>query len=297
MALILPSFGQNVSILDASLKWNIGTHFQFDGPIHPYDFWTTSFLHVEGDTLMNEKHYKKLVSCADSLCGKKSLKSYIREEASRVYLANKTEELIQFDFNLQQGDTMIMDFLQSVNRDLRIYIRVDSVKSIVLRDQKGRIAQYVTVFDYYKSRLGVYSINDVFVEGIGSLKFGLEYPITLFITAEHTRSPTLLCFYSGDNINYSNPEINNCYLSTEVQQLLKQPVLIQVLTSNRGILEIQLIEAKAGKLFVFDINGKLISGQAVNQSGSQFCLPSSGVYLYRFESDKGEVQTGKVMLK
>lgn len=297
IALILPTLGQNISILDASLKWNIGTHCVKYGPINPYDKWTTSFFHTEGDTLMNEKHYKKLVSCADSLCGKQSQKSYIREESRQVFLANKTEELIQFDFNLLQGDTMIMDFLLDIRRDIRLYIRIDSVKSIVLQDQKERIAQYVTVFDYYKGRLHDYSINDILVEGIGSLKFGLEYPITLFITADQVCSPALLCFYTGEGLIYANPKINSCYLSTGLLQLPQQPELVQVSASNLGMLEIQLIEAKAGKLFVFDLNGKLILGQAVNSSVTQFCLSSSAVYLYRFESDKGKVQTGKVMVR
>lgn len=293
MALIRPSFGQNVSILDASLKWNIGTHCVNEGPFNTYDKWSTSFLHTEGDTLMNEKHYKKLISCADSLCGKKSLKFYIREEAGRVFLANKTEELLQYDFNMQKGDTMIMYFLQL--HDLPYCIRVDSVKSLVWSDKKERITQYVTVFEYYRGTIGGYSLNDVLVEGIGSTKFGIEYQYGMFFTTGGGCGHALLCYYSGDNIIYSNPEINKCYLSTGVQQLLKQPELVQVLPNNHGILEIQLTEAKAGKLFVFDINGKLISGQAVNQSGSQFCLPSSGVYLYRFVSDKGKVQTGKVL--
>jgi hypothetical protein len=63
------------------------------------------------------------------------------------------------------------------------------------------------------------------------------------------------------------------------------------------MLEIQLIEAKTGRLFIFDLNGKQILGQAVNQSDAQFCLPSVGVYLYRFVSDKGKVQTGKVLVR
>lgn len=288
--------GQNVSILDASLKWNIGTHCVNEGPIQPYDKWSTSFLHTEGDTLMNEKHYKKLVSCADSLCGKKSLKSYIREEAGQVFLANKTEEHIRFDFNLQKGDTMIVDFLQDVNRNVRLYIRIDSVKSMVLQDQKRRIAQYITVFDYYNSKLGGMSINDVFVEGIGSLRFGLEYPIGLFITGDQWCSPALLCFYYGEGLIFSNPEINNCYLSTGLLQL-QQSKIVQVFANAYGMLEIQLTKANAGKLFVYDLNGKQIFGQAVNHSGTQFCLPSSGIYLYRFESDKGEIQTGKVVVK
>jgi len=294
--LIFPTFGQNVSILDASLKWNIGNHCVNEGPYKPYNFWITSFLHTEGDTLMNEKHYKKLVSCVDSLCRKESLRSYIREDAGRVFLANKTEELLQFDFNLQKGDTMIMDFMQDVMRYTRMYIRVDSVKSLVFQDQKWRIVQYVTVFDYYKSKLSERSKSDVFVEGIGSLKFGLEYPMGLFVTGDEGCSPALLCFYSGENLIYSNTEINNCYLSTGLLQLL-QPELIQVSTNIPGMLEIQLIEAKTGRLFIFDLNGKQILGQAVNQSDAQFCLPSVGVYLYRFVSDKGKVQTGKVLVR
>lgn len=296
MLIIFQVFGQKISILDASLKWNIGNHCVNVGPINPYDKWATSFLHTEGDTLMNGKHYKKLISCADSLCGTKSLKSYIREEAGQVFIANKTEELMQFDFNLQKGDTMIMDFLLDVSRDVRLYIRVDSVKSIVLLDQKERIVQYVTVIDYYKSSLHEESIKDVFVEGIGSLKFGLEYPMILFITADQVCYPNLLCFYSGEGLVFANPEIDNCYLSTGISEI-RQPELVQVISNNHGMLEIQLSGAKAGKLFVFDLQGKQIFEQKINKSGSQFCLPSQGIYLYRFLSDKGDVQTGKVLVE
>ena len=103
MLLMQSAFTQDVSILDSSLKWNIGTHCVNEGPINPYDKWATTFLHTEDDTLMNDKHYKRLISCSDSLCSKKSLKAFIREDSGRVYLANKTEELIQYDFNLPTG--------------------------------------------------------------------------------------------------------------------------------------------------------------------------------------------------
>jgi hypothetical protein len=293
--LILKALAQDVSIMEPNLKWNVGTHFIFEGPIDPYDYWSTTFLHIEDDTLMNEKQYKKLISCSDSLCGKERLKSYIREEANQVFLANKKEELLQFDFNLSKGDTVIMDFLQDVSRQKRLYIRVDSVKSMIFLDQKERLAQYVTVFDYYNNEPSSYSINDIFVEGIGSLKFGLEYPITLFITGEHVISPTLLCFYSGDNLIYSNPKINNCYLSTSILEI-RQPELIQVSASN-GMLELRLNHANFGKFYVFDLHGKRILEQTVNKSISQFCMPEFGIFLFRFETTEGKVQTGKVLVK
>lgn len=288
MVLVLQTIGQNVSILDSSLKWNIGINCVNEGPWNPYDKWATTFQHTEDDTLMNDKHYKRLISCSDSLCRKQSLKAFIREEAGRVYLANKTEELLQFDFNLQKGDTMIMQLFKVGDFIPKYYIQIDSVKNLLWPDQKKRIVQYVTI-------LG--SMPDILVEGIGSLTFGIQYPSDLLFTGGSGCWPHLLCFYSGKSLIYDNPEFNNCYLSTGLQQLLKQPELVQVLNSNHGLLELQLAEAKAGKLFVFDIEGKLIIGQSVNQSGTQCCLPSSGIYLYRFVSDEGKVQNGKVLVK
>ena len=283
--------GSKVSIQDASQKWNIGTHCVNEGPMDPYDKWTTSFLHIEGDTLMNENHYKKLVSCNDLFCEVKRLKSYIREESGQVFLANKIEEIALYNFNLQQGDTMIMDFLLKINR--RYFIQVDSVKTMVFEDNKERIAQYVTVSDYQYRE---YSIPDVFVEGIGSLTFGLEYPINLFVTGGQGCYPAMLCFYSGENLIYSNPEHKSCYLNTGLLQF-QQPEMVQVYSNGHGMLEIQLAEVKAGRIIVFDLIGKRILDQAVSRSGNQFCLPSFGIYLYRFESDKGKVQTGKVLVK
>ena len=296
IALVFPTFGQNVSVLDPSLKWNIGSHCVDEGPFNPYNYWKTSFLHTEGDTLMNEKHYKRLISCADSLCGKQSLKSYIREDAGQVYLANKTEELLQFDFNLQKGDTMIMQLFKRGDIITRYFIRIDSVKTLLWPDQKIRITQYATVFSYYNSKHEEgYSLNDVFVEGIGSLKYGLEYPMNLFVTGNTQCYPTLLCCHSGTILLYTEPTINSCYLSTGLLEL-QQPNLVQVTANKPGMLAIQLTEAEAGKLFVFDTNGKLILGQSVNRSGTQFCLPSTGIYIFRFVSDKGKVQTGKVLV-
>lgn len=287
--------GQNISMLDTASKWNIGYHCVDEGPIHPYDFWTTGSYLTEGDTVMNEKHFQKLFNCEDSLCVIRSFEAYVREESGQTFFANDTEELIQYDFNLQKGDTLILEFLWDIPKEEPLYIRIDSVNTIETHDQKTRRVQYVTVFSYYKRELGDYSINDVFVEGIGSLKFGIEYP-RLFVTGSFGCFPeALLCFYTDGKLVYSNPDINNCYLSTEVQQLPQEPELVRV-TANNGMLEIQFTKVKAGKLFVFDLQGKRIIGQSVNHSGTQFCLPSQGVYLYRFVSGKGEVQTGKVLL-
>ncbi|MDO8952214.1 MAG: hypothetical protein Q7U86_06280, partial [Draconibacterium sp.] len=70
---------QNISITDSLNRWNIGLNCVSEEPIDPYNRWSTYFEHIEGDTIINEKHYKRLVHCLDSMCVNKSFKSFIRE--------------------------------------------------------------------------------------------------------------------------------------------------------------------------------------------------------------------------
>ena len=295
IAFAFSAFGQ-VSILNNSLKWNVGTHCWDEGAYNPYDRWSTAYQYVKGDTVVNEKHFKKLVSCTDSPCTAENLKAYIREETRRVYLANKFEEVCQFDFNLQKGETMLMQLLRRGDISRTYYVHIDSVKQIVWSDQKERKVQYVKVFDYYNDKLGSASINDVFVEGIGSLNYGLEYPTGLFITGDSWCFPTLLCFYSGNSLIYLNQKINNCYISTGLDQFLDQSNMIRIFSGTSGILQVHAVDDIEGYLHVYDLGGKLILRQKLSRSGIRLCLPSSGVYLYRFESLKHKVQAGKILV-
>ena len=285
---------QNISITDSLNRWNIGLNCVNEEPIDPYNRWSTYFVHIEDDTVMNNKHYKKLFHCADSTCINKSFKSFIREDSGKVFLADKNRELILYDFNLNQGDSLIMYFLWDDMDSNPYFIQVDSVKTGIFQDQKERLMQFVSVYDY---RHRGYSRNDVLVEGIGSLRFGLEYPGNLFITGANGCYANLLCFYPDKNLVYSNPEFNDCYITTSINQLQLKPELVNVFSAQNGILVVELTNSVPGTIFVFNTLGELISQEKVFDSTSQFCIPGSGVYLFRFVSDDGRVQTGKVFIR
>ena len=285
---------QNISITDSLNRWNIGLNCVSYEPIDPYNKWSTYFVHIEGDTLFNNKHYKKLFHCADSTCINKSFKSFIREDSGKVFLANKTRELLLYDFNLKQGDSLVMYFLWDDMDSNPLFIQVDSVKTAIFQDQKERLMQFVSVYEYRKRGR---SINDVLVEGIGSLRFGLEYPGNLFITGANGCYANLLCFYTDKNLVYNNPEFNDCYITTEINQVQLKPELVNVFSAQNGILVVELTISVSGTIFVFNTLGELVSQEKVFDSTSQFSMHATGVYLYRFVSDDGRVQTGKVFIK
>lgn len=283
---------QNISITDSLNRWNIGLNCVSHEPIDPYNRWSTYFVHIEGDTVMNNKHYKKLFHSADSTYLNKDFKSYIREDSCKVFLANKSRELILYDFNLNQGDSLVMYFLWDDMDSNPLFIQVDSVKTAIFQDQKERLMQFVSVYDYHHRD---YSINDVLVEGIGSLQFGLEYPVSLFITGGSCIR-RLLCFSMNDNLVYTNPEFNNCYI-TSINQVQLKPELVNVFSASNGILVIEHTSSVSGKIFVFNTLGELVSQEKILDSTSQFCMPGTGIYLYRFVSDDGQTQTGKVFIR
>jgi hypothetical protein len=285
---------QNISVTDSLNRWNIGLNCVSEEPINPYNRWSSYFVKIEGDTLMNEWHYKKLFHCADSTCINKSFKSFIREDSGKIFLADKTRELILYDFNLKQGDSLIMYFLWDDRNSTPVFIQIDSVKTDIFQGKIERIVQYVTVRDYnYRE----YSFNDVFVEGIGSLWFGLEYPTNLFVTGGAGCNQNLLCFSIDDNLVYTNPEFNDCYITTGNNQVQLKPGLLSVFSAPNRMLVVELTNSISGKILIFNTLGEIVSQEKILNSTSQLYIPGTGVYVYRFVSDDGRVQTDKIFIR
>lgn len=284
---------QNNSMSDSLNRWNIGLNCVSEEPIDAYNRWSTYFEHIEGDTTINEKRYKRLVHCLDSMCVNKSFKSFIREDSGKVFLADNTREFILYDFNLKQGDSLVMYYLNDERNSNPLFIQVDSVKSGIFHDQKERIMQYVTVSAYHYRES---SFKDVLVEGMGSMRFGLEFPVSLFVTGSSQCYPNLLCFYTDKNLVYTNPEFNYCYITTGIAQFHKKPELIKVFSAPNGILVLELTSSDTGTIFIFNLLGEMVCQKRILDSTSQVYMPGTGIYLYRFVSDDGQIQSGKTFI-
>lgn len=256
-----------------------------------------SIIVIENDTVVHQKNYKKLICYSDSNYTKIIDTYFIRDDSTgKVFLADEKEEIVAFDFNLAVGDTFILNILGDEPDYLKLFFRVDSVKTIMLADNNEYQAQYVTVCSYYKDELEDCgrTISDIWVKGVGSLKFGIIYPM-LFSTGG--RAPFLLCYFSNQKLVYQSPDCINCYSYVSAPSLSTQKRLISLFPTSEGMLHLQKLNKEKGEFFLYSLEGQQLLNQKIAKDETEFCVPTNGIFLYRFETGNGEVQTGKVMVR
>jgi len=287
-----PSF-----ITEGSRRWNLGINSLDDGPINPYNHWKTSFLVSDGDTLVKGQWYKNIYECTDSLLNGNRLRCFIRQDSSgKVFLANHSKEMLAFDFRMKVGDTLIVNFFETENDDLKLCFIADSIGSIQLLDNKEYSARYISIYSYFRGHIGDYPIQDIWVEGIGSLMFGLVYHPIMFSTGGCC-SPVLLCYYHDNQLIYINPKYNSCYIDTGVDEVNPVEKLIRLHVNNEGTLLLESSVNMGGSITFFTANGLTIARYNIDVGNNKLCLPGAGLFLYRFESATGQVQTGKVLVR
>ena len=106
-------------------------------------------LTVEGDTLIGDKNYKKIVDVATCRC-----EFAMREDGSKVYCSQNGNEFLVYDFSLNEGDSFISQTANAI---------VVSVNTIIVGDRSFR------VLDVRDNENDLYP--NWWVEGIGSMNY------------------------------------------------------------------------------------------------------------------------------
>ena len=162
---------------------------------------------LQGDTIINGKEYKiEHEGCGKDLSGMKPSGRYMREENGRVYSYAHTErykdedEVLFFDFNLEDGDTIV--YIPDVYS-----LHVMDVYDAVVPHSDGQSRKCYEVELWNIREEGVYDSDDfggTFVEGIGNLCSGLSDP-GFGLVGSNQR---LLYVKQGDTILYQREEEN-----------------------------------------------------------------------------------------
>ena len=207
------------SFLDAGRRWNIGTHTVNDWPIDPFDRWKTTYYTITNDTTFNNTKYKIVYEQFELSGEDRFVRYFVREDSSgKVFYSNGAQEVLAFDFSLKQGDTLIHEVLDLENK---YFIQVDSVGTVTLADNKDYYALFVQICDYFKNKPDCdNAVSDMWVPGIGSLNYGISYPL-LFVTGCAAK-PYLLCHNYYNDVIYVNPKFGNCELNTLAESIKKQ---------------------------------------------------------------------------
>ena len=291
MLWLLIGYGQKHSIVDTINTWNIAVNYVNEDPISPYNYWRTQIFTIEETIEINNIDYRKIMGYDNPDLDSGELIYSIREDSTgKVFYFNGNTEITAFDFGLEQGDTFMITSCTGgkFNQDYFVKATVDSVSSILLNSEKYE-AIYLTIGDEE-------TMTDIWVKGIGSLQFGLFYPV-LFMTGGTYRDYHLLCMHKGSELVYFNEQFDECYLKTSIDEPLLNKNQMSCFSVGNGRIKINLSGETNGIFTLYSTLGRKIWSSHIETSATYYKTTNSGLYLYRFESSSGYIKTGKVLLK
>jgi len=263
-------------------QYNIG----YDDP----PTYSTSYMKLAGDTIIDSVTYKMLLSWGDSnMTGVGGYRGGVRiDSLERVFFMEPwgfdTVEKQLYDFTVGIGDT-VFNVLASCGDT---NVRVLDIDSMLINGKYHKTIHIVSI--------GRYPVEQRWIEGIGSIH-GFLNPIP--ICATFHSSSYLLCYEQGGSRLYTDPYYNGCRgwpigLSEHTQ------IAPNVIFTQNGTSTLQMRidgEYKAPYIIeLYDILGKLrISRKGyTNEMWISTGDLAAGYLLYRISNSEGQVLRGRV---
>ncbi len=189
-----PLFKENgeaamIKTVDEGKRWSVMASASGLPPGYLPKVWTEITV-LQGDSIDNDKTYKKVYSTQNEDLSDLKLIGITRQEGDKIYykdIRGKEEELF-FDFGLKVGDAFTLwDEVCTVT----------AVRDTVINDISRKMLC-----------LKAGSLEDKWIEGIGSLTNGLFTDRFIIAGARDL----LLCCHQDNGLIYMNPEYNDCYI-------------------------------------------------------------------------------------
>ena len=278
--------GKMWSVLDAIYVFNPG-----DGPAW-YTYTTQKFMFY-GDTVINEKEYKKMyISLKENPIFPHdwSLHSFMREDENKKvwqlkssYWGDLWEELL-YDFSLEIGDT--------VQSAANCYVIVEDIADEIMHNGDVRKVFRFSKNCFYEDDDYSFIMEDYWVEGIGS-NYGLLIPFGSELTGGFYE---LLCFHENDGLIFFNEEYKTCYKSSVGINTYDNRINIfpNPTTNVFNIENIDNLNIRA--ISIFNIQGQMIRQYDINSTQLDVSNISSGLYFIKIFTSGGECIVKKVII-
>ena len=252
------------NIVDSTKMWRnrvVGTACNED---YWSEMYTMSIMFL-GDTLINQKHYKRVINSKDEFYTNWETYLFIREDSlGKVFITSDTsqQEYLLYDFDINLGDTIsvsaVMDFS---------YIPSYPEKTIV--SNKVVVNSIDTIFMIGKNRkkIGLSAIEDgmtfYWVKGIGNITSGIITNNLGYING--LSSSEFLCYYRNDTMLYDNPDNYEweCFIEHHCSNSIKYNNEIRkniILYPNpvANNLKLNLYNFQNKEVFIYDVYGRVV---------------------------------------
>jgi len=248
----------------------------------------TQYHFFDGDSIFNEKTYKKIFYYRDEQHTKRFFAGLIREENLKTYCApyhigleTLLEERVLYNFSLEQGDTFEYPISYSETETLYV-LQSDSV--LINNEQKKRLI--------IVPENNINWVIDTIIENVGSLH-GLLYPLCYMCDGAFHE---LLCYTENGELVYQNPNRTKCYYD---KLTLVQTIEIRNCSvfpnAVDDVLYISCLNNEILRIEIFDNLGRQIYKSYKNTIDvSSF---SKGLYLLKIYDTNGQVSVFKIIKK
>lgn len=266
------------SFIDTSKIWSIVSIDAGGGPYQGAK--TTIHFKFVGDTVINTEKYYILYNSSDISLQNWKVHSFWNEKNDSIFRYNSyyEEQKLIYDFSIAEKDSF------QINESLTLF--ADSVR---FKEWGGKMRKHW----YFHKLNGNPTDITVWIEGAGNIN-NFTQSSDIDIAGAITR---LLCFTENGELVYQNPEYNSCSVNTSVHTIKNEPKLIEVYNSCENKILVNLLISNPGIFQVYDLTGNKIVQKEIELIESKINLPSKGTFIYRFITQNGEVQTGKVLVK
>jgi hypothetical protein len=279
----------NFPYLEDGKVWGINNCLFPADPFSTESCWLR-YYKFDGDTLINSNSYKKVYSTDDCIfnttpnyyCDK--FLYYREDTANKVYYYENgmEDEILLYDFSLSIGDSIYLAELQGNP----VYAFVDSIDSLLVHDE-------------YRKRLFFDRDEDIWVEGIGSLKNALRPFAGFFITDD---SWELISVNISDELIYKNEYysthfIRNCLVTSIETEKISNPRFVYPNPATEFIRFNMNSVSNKYYFELFNLQGRKVKEQLIENNTSvsvqNLC---KGVYMYRLIDDEN-IYTGKIIVE
>lgn len=197
----LPTFANSQPLFTEDMLWSTMTGSGGDcGNYYCWSYYTK----VAGDTIIDEKQYKRVLNSNDSLMNHWSVVGYIREVGQKIFYRrmNTETDCLLYNFGCMVGDTLNLNCWCT---DKESEFKVDSINYLPVMG-KNRKHIYLSYLNN--------SSTELWIEGIGSIGGVLNGGgSNNCITGG---SESLLCCSKNGVELYHDYEYNNCYLNSGI---------------------------------------------------------------------------------
>lgn len=252
----------------------------------------TEYVYFDGDSIFNEKTYKKVYFYKDELHLERFFAGLIREENKKTYFApykislgTLLEESFLYDFSLEEGDMFEYVIGSGGNTDTIILYVLQSDYVLIDNEQKKRLMitpEHNTDW-----------VIDTIIENVGSLH-GLLYPISYMTPGAFHE---LLCYTKNSELLYQNPRHAKCYydnpneLSVQTITISDYNIFPNPVTD---ILNISSLSNLIYRIEILDKLGRKFYSQAYKETIDVSAFPK-GLYIVKVYDVNNAVSTFKMV--